>query len=84
MPLAYYWSVFQSEWASDFLFHQPEDVERVHAPLVRHALLNFRSVEVMRFLGQKVPKRGAVHGHFLERSRPPSSVGRRACVCDMR
>jgi len=65
-PLAYYWSVFQSEWASDFLFHRPEDVEAVHAPLVRHALLNFRSVEVLRFLGQKVPKRGAVHGHFAK------------------
>jgi hypothetical protein len=66
IPLAYYWSVFQSEWASDFLFHRPEDVERVHAPLVRHALLNFRSVEVMRFLGQKVPARGTVHGHFTK------------------
>jgi hypothetical protein len=32
--------------------------------LVRHAVLNFRSVEVMRFLGQKIPARGEVHGHF--------------------
>jgi hypothetical protein len=64
IPLDYYWSVFQSEWASDFLFRRPEDVERLHPQLVRHALLNFRSVEVMRFLGQKIPARGAVHGHF--------------------
>jgi hypothetical protein len=64
VPLDYYWSVFQSEWASDFLFHRPQDVERVHSQLVRHALLNFRSVEVMRFLGQKVPARGEIHGHF--------------------
>lgn len=64
VPLDYYWSVFQSEWASDFLFHRPEDVERVHAPLVRHALLNFRSAAVMRFLGQKIPAGGEVHGHF--------------------
>jgi hypothetical protein len=66
MPLAYYWSVFQSEWASDFLFHRPADVERVHAPLVRHAVLHFRSVEVLRFLGQKVPATGAVHGRFTK------------------
>ena len=66
MPLAYYWSVFQSEWASDFLFHRPDDVQQVHTPLLRHALLNFRSVEVLRFLGQKVPKRGEVHGHFAK------------------
>lgn len=63
VPLAYYWSVFQSEWASDFLF-KPEDVERVQAPLLRHALLHFRSAEVLRFLGQKLPARGAVHGNF--------------------
>jgi len=64
VPLAYYWSVFQSEWASDFLWHRPEDVDRVQQTLVRHAVLNFRSVEVLRFLGQKVPATGAVHGHF--------------------
>lgn len=64
IPFDYYWSVFQSEWASDFLFDRPEDVERVHSQFVRHALLNFRSVEVMRFLGQKIPARGEVHGHF--------------------
>jgi len=64
IPFDYYWSVFQSEWASDFLFHRPEDVERLHAQFVRHALLSFRSVDVMRFLGQKIPARGEIHGHF--------------------
>jgi hypothetical protein len=65
VPLAYYWSVFQSEWASDFLFDRPEDVERVQAPLVRHAVLHFRSAEVLRFLGQKLPATGAVNGSFV-------------------
>ena len=64
VPLAYYWSVFQSEWASDFLWHRPGDVERVQQALLRHAVLNFQSAEVLRFLGQKVPATGAVHGHF--------------------
>ena len=64
LPLDYYWSVFQSEWASDFLFPNPADVARVHPQLVRHALLNFRSAEVMRFLGQKIPACGEVHGNF--------------------
>ena len=65
-PLAtdYYWSVFQSEWASDFLFHRPEDIEHLQTQLLRHALLNFRSVDVLRFLGHKVPAGGDVHGHF--------------------
>jgi hypothetical protein len=56
--------VFQSEWASDFLFHRPQDVDGVQAPLLRHALLHFRSAAVLRFLGQKVPAGGEVHGHF--------------------
>lgn len=63
-PLDYYWSVFQSEWASDFLFQRPADVERVFEPLVRHALLNFRSVEVLRFLGRTVPENDMIHGRF--------------------
>jgi hypothetical protein len=66
VPLDYYWSVFQSEWASDFLFERAEDVERVQASLLRHALLHFRSAAVMRFLGQKIPASGEVHGHFTK------------------
>jgi hypothetical protein len=66
VPLDYYWSVFQSEWASDFLFGRAEDVERVQGPLLRHALLNFKSATVMRFLGQKIPASGEVHGHFTK------------------
>jgi hypothetical protein len=66
MPLAYYWSVFQSEWASDFLFDRPEEVDRLFARLTRHAVLNFRSVEVLRFLGQKVAAHGGVHGKLAK------------------
>jgi hypothetical protein len=64
LPLAYYWSVFQSEWASDFLFERPDDVERVQTGVVRHAVLHFRSASVLRFLGQKTPASGAAHGNF--------------------
>ena len=64
LPLEYYWSAFQSEWASDLLFRSQADVERVFALLVRHALLNFRSVEVLRFLGRKLPESGPTYGRF--------------------
>lgn len=63
-PLDYYWSAFQSEWASDLLFRDQADVERVFAPLVRHAFLNFRSAEVLRFLGRAVPEDGRVNPRF--------------------
>jgi hypothetical protein len=48
------------------LFDRPEEVDRVQARFVRHALLNFRSVEVLRFLGQKAPQHGKVHGKLAK------------------
>lgn len=64
MPLDYYWSAFQTEWASDILFRSPADVRQVFAPMVRHAFLNFGSAQVMSFLGRKPTADGGVSGHF--------------------
>lgn len=52
MPLAYNWTVFQSEWATDVAFRTPEDLERYYLRWVRHAFLNFDSTDVLRFLGR--------------------------------
>jgi hypothetical protein len=52
LPVAYNWTVYQSEWATDIAFRTPEDLERWYLPWVRHALLNFDSVEVLRYLGR--------------------------------
>jgi hypothetical protein len=52
MPLAYNWTVHQSEWASDVAFRTPEDLERYYLRWVQHAFLNFDSVQVLRFLGR--------------------------------
>jgi hypothetical protein len=60
---AYYWSVFQSEWASDILFRSRTDLERLYPQWVRHAFTTYRSADVMRFLGRAVPVSG-VHPHF--------------------
>ena len=58
-PMDYYWSVYQSEWATDLLFEEPASLARLYPIWTRHALLNFQSPDVMRFLGRKV------HGRFL-------------------
>ena len=42
LPLAYNWTVFASEWASDVAFRSREDLERLYID----------SVQVLRFLGQ--------------------------------
>lgn len=63
-PLSYYWSLEQSEWATDVLFRTPETLAQLYPRLLRHAAHNFSGVEVMRFLGRKLPRHGGVHGKF--------------------
>ena len=64
LPVAYYWSVFQSEWASDVVLKGHAELERRIEPWLRHALLTYRSADVMRFLGQAVTLSGQVRQDF--------------------
>ena len=59
-PCHYYWSVGDSEWASDVLFPSPEALATVYPRLLRYAITTFTPVDVMRFLGQPVPASGKV------------------------
>jgi hypothetical protein len=59
-PCSYYWSVEQSEWASDVMFTSRAALERVYPPLLRYALTTFGAVDVLRFLGKAVPAHGKV------------------------
>lgn len=63
-PIKYYWSVDQSEWATDVMFRSPHDLAQLYPSLLRHAACDFSSAELMRFLGRKIPRHGGVHGHF--------------------
>jgi len=49
----YYWSVDQSEWASDVLFRSPADLAGLYPRLVRHSIEQLGSRDVLRFLGRK-------------------------------
>src|SRR5262249_6451617 len=59
-----YWSVEQSEWATDVVFRCAADLAALYPRLVHHGMTTFRSHDVLRFLQQKVPAHGGVHGHF--------------------
>ena len=63
--LPYYWSVAQSEWATDILFRSPDALAELYPRLVRHAITSFGSPDVMRFLGQKLTTEGRIHPSFL-------------------
>jgi len=48
---SYYWSVHQSEWATDVVFRSPPTLQRLYPLLTQGAITSFASADVMRFLG---------------------------------
>lgn len=57
-PVDYYWSVHQSEWATDILFASPQALSEIYPQLVRAGIATFSSPDVMRFLGKRL------HGNY--------------------
>jgi hypothetical protein len=60
----YYWSVAESELATDVVFKGDIELRRLFPVLVEHAMTNFSSADVLKFLGHKVTAKGEVHGNF--------------------
>ncbi len=58
MDWEYYWTCCESELATDVMFRDPDRLAALYPHLVRHAILNFSSKDVLRFLGRKVPLTG--------------------------
>ena len=59
-PLAlrgYYWTLRESEYASDVIFTSTEALREVYPALVRHAIQHFTCRDVMRFLGRRTNSR---------------------------
>ncbi len=50
----YYWSAFQTEWATDTVFDSTETLAAIYPQLVRGAIATFDSRDVMRFLGHRL------------------------------
>jgi hypothetical protein len=65
----YYWSVSESEYATDVLFRDAEALAKVYPALVDHAIKRFDSREVLRFLGRRTNSRfnGEVSTSLLTR-----------------
>jgi hypothetical protein len=63
--LRYYWTSTQSEYATDLVFKDPEQLAKLYPAFVLHGIMTFRTPRVMRFLGHQVPvKSGKVNGRF--------------------
>jgi hypothetical protein len=63
-PLPYYWSVEESEWASDIMFRSPEALSALMPRLIRHGVETLTCVDVLRFLGRREPTECGTAGHF--------------------
>src|SRR5205809_5811535 len=60
VPMSYYWTIAESEWATDFMFNRTADLAQLYPALLQHAMSDFGSLDVMRFLGKKVPLHNAL------------------------
>ena len=63
-PADYYWSAYQSEWATDIMFRSSKKLARLYPSLVYHAVATFSSPDVLRFLGRKIPPEGIIPHAF--------------------
>ena len=63
LGLSYYWSVTESEYATDVMFKSPTALARLYPALVHQAIRHFGSTDVLRFLGHKTQANGRVHGN---------------------
>jgi hypothetical protein len=63
-PTDYYWTVFQSEWATDVGFRDAAYLKRLMSILVPHGMFSFSSSDVLRYFGQRVNQSGAIPARF--------------------
>jgi hypothetical protein len=64
MPIPYYWSLEESEWATDVMFRSPAALSALYPRFIRHGMQTLSSADVLRFLGRKTPAHGGVNGRF--------------------
>jgi hypothetical protein len=62
--LDYHWSVAQSEWATDLVFHDPAWLAKQWPTFLHHTLLTADSPRVLRFLGHSTRLDGQPHGNL--------------------
>ncbi len=60
----YYWTVFQSEWATDVVFKDGGFLRRLMPLLVRHGLLSYGSADVLRYFGRKINPLDRIPANF--------------------
>ncbi|HEX2851689.1 MAG TPA: hypothetical protein VHO24_00520 [Opitutaceae bacterium] len=53
MRLEYYWTVAESEYATDVMFRDRAALQKIYPALVHHSMTSFGAEQVLRFLGRE-------------------------------
>ena len=56
--MEYYWTQWQSEWAKDYIFKDPQELQFQMGSLLRHAFLTGTSERVLRYMGKPIKDDG--------------------------
>ena len=64
--MAYYWTLWQSEWATDFLFRTPKELEPIMHRLCQHAFLSGTSERILNYMGHPLRKSGKPNSRFRQ------------------
>jgi len=56
--MSYYWILWQSEWAKDYIFDSPQVLQNQMGQLLRHAFITGTADRVLRYFGRPVKDNG--------------------------
>jgi hypothetical protein len=59
--ISYTWTLWQSEWAKDYIFHDPQVLQMHMNQMLRHAFISGTSDRVLRYMGHPVRANGQPH-----------------------
>jgi len=59
--MSYYWTLWQSELAKDYIFNEPETVQHLMNDFLRHALASGHGERVLSYFGSPVKANGQPH-----------------------
>jgi hypothetical protein len=61
--LSYYWTLWQSEWATDLIMNTPAELTPTMASILRYAWVTGNSANVLRYLGRPLTSSGTPHAN---------------------
>lgn len=62
--LSYYWTLWQSEWATDLVFPTPAHLGGITEPLLRHAFMSGTAPRVLRYFDRPLTKAGLPYANM--------------------